>query len=96
MLYHDLGDSITNARAADIIFIGNSPIQLGIREEFIVPLAKQNNQKIFSLGSGHAESVGFAIDVIKKHNLKPKVMVILAGAHAYSKQVSALLGLLDK
>jgi hypothetical protein len=90
VLYHGLGDSISNARAADIIFVGNSRVQLGIREEFIVPLAEQHGLKVFSIGSGHAESVGFAIDVIKKHELKPKVVVILAGAHAYSDRVSAV------
>ncbi len=90
VLYHDLGQSISNARQADVIFIGNSRLQLGIREEYIVPLASEHNLKVFSIGSGHAEGVKFAFDVIRKHDLKPKVVVILAGAHAYSGRVSGV------
>ena len=88
VLYHGLGDSIEHARAADILFIGNSRTQLGIREEFIVPLAQQHGLKVFSLGSGHAERVGFAMEVIKKHDLRPKVVVILGGSHVYHHSYS--------
>ncbi len=90
VLYHDLGQSISNARRADIILIGNSRLQLGIREEFIVPLARERDLRVFSIGSGHAEGVRFAFDVIRKHKLTPKVVVILAGAHAYKGRVSGV------
>lgn len=83
VLYHDLGSSIDNARRADILFIGNSRLQLGIREEFILPLAEKEDVSIFSIGSGHSEGVAFALDVIRKHDLRPKIVVIFGGSHAY-------------
>lgn len=83
VLYHNLGASIGNAKKADIIFIGNSRTQLGVREEFIVPLAREYELKVFSIGSGHSEGVAFALDLIRKHDLKPKIFVIFGGSHIY-------------
>ncbi|MFT5135013.1 MAG: hypothetical protein ACI8XV_000034 [Arenicella sp.] len=90
VLYHDIGPSIKNARQADIIFIGNSRMPLGLREEFIVPLAEQAGLRVFSLGVGHGESAEFARRVIRKHQLKPKILVVLGGPHAYGHRMSKL------
>jgi hypothetical protein len=84
VLYHNLGTSIQNAKKADILFIGNSRLQLGIREEFILPLAQKSNLKVFSIGCGHAEGTAFALDLIRKHDLRPKIVVIFGGAHIYN------------
>ena len=90
VLYHDIGGSIKNARRADIIFIGNSRLPLGLREEFIVPLAKQAGLRVFSLGVGHGEAAEFARQVIRKHQLKPKILVVVGGPHLYVTWMSKL------
>lgn len=90
VLFHDIGDSIENARKADIIFVGNSRLPLSLREEFIVPLAEQAGLKVFSLGVGHGESAEFARRVMRKHKLKPKILVILGGPYAYGPRMSEL------
>ena len=88
VLFHDLGRSIDNAKQADIIFVGNSRTQLGIREEFIVPLAEEKQLKVFSLGAGHSEGAIFGLDLIRKHDLRPKIVVIFGGAHIYHGRYS--------
>jgi hypothetical protein len=40
VLYHDLGDSIAHARQADILIVGDSRAQMGLREDVIVPAAR--------------------------------------------------------
>src|SRR4051812_46469023 len=39
VLYHDLGESIRHAREADILVVGDSRAQMGLREDVIVPAA---------------------------------------------------------
>jgi len=89
-LYHDIGRSIDSARRADVIFIGNSRMPLGLREEFIVPLAKRAGLKVFSLAVGHGESIEFARRVINRHGLRPKIIVAVGGPHMYSEWMSKL------
>ncbi len=84
VLYHDIGESIENARKADILFIGNSRMPLGLREQVIKPLADAAGVSVFSLAMGHAEGAEFARRIIHKHKLKPKVLVAVGGSHFYS------------
>ncbi len=83
ILYHDLGDSITNARQADVLFIGNSRMPVGLRGEFLLPSADALGIRLFSLGMGHSERVKFALDLIRKHDLRPKVVVAVGGPYIY-------------
>jgi len=90
VLYHDLGESIKNARKADILFIGSSRLQLGIREEFILPLAEKADVRVFSLGSGHSEGAAFPLDLIRKHDLKPKVVIVFGGSGVFRGKYSGV------
>lgn len=84
ILYHDLGESISNARKADILFIGNSRLQLGLRAEFLVPKAEAMGLRVFSIGCGHVERANFALDLIRKHDLRPKIVVATGGPALYN------------
>ena len=88
VLYHDLGDSIENARRADILFLGNSRMPLGLREEVIVPEAAKLGLRVFSLATGHSEKVDFDLALIRKHNLRPKIVVAVGGPNYYHGGVS--------
>lgn len=83
VLYHDFGRSIENARAADVLFLGNSRMPLGLREEFLVPRMEELGIKAFSLACGHAEGLLFGLDLIRKHDLRPKLVVAVGGPHFY-------------
>jgi len=86
ILYHDLGDSIANARRADVLFLGNSLMPLALREEFLVPKAGRLGVRLFSLGVGHAENGRFPLEVIRKHDLRPKIVVVNATAGFFDRR----------
>ena len=90
ILYHDLGDSITHARQADVLFIGDSRMPVGLRGEFLLPSADALGIRLFSLGMGHVERVRFALDLIRKHDLRPKVVVAVGGPHIYRNVYSEM------
>ena len=83
ILYHGLGDSITHARQADVLFIGDSRMPVGLRSEVLLPSADALGIRLFSLGMAHVERVRFALDLIRKHDLNPKVVVVVGGPHIY-------------
>ncbi|GEM_PF-5309096 len=84
-LYHDLGQMIDRAREADILIFGTSRMQLGLREEFIVPRAEAAGLRVFSLASGHAEGTRFPLDVLRKHDLRPKIVIASGGPHLFDR-----------
>ncbi len=84
-LFHDFGESISNARNADILFLGNSRMPLGLREDVIVPAAESAGVSVFSLATGHGEPVGFGLDVIRRNDLRPKVVVAVGGPEFYGR-----------
>ena len=90
ILYHDLGSSIANARRADVLFLGNSRMPLGLREEFLVPEADKLGLRLFSLGCGYAELLRFPLELIKKHDLRPRVVVVSGGPHMFFEGVSSV------
>ncbi len=87
-LYHDIGDSIANARAADILFVGNSRMPLGLREEAIVAAARDSGLRVFSLALGHSSRARLAIDLIRRHDLRPPVVVAVGGPNYYADRLS--------
>lgn len=89
VLWHGLGDSIENARRADILFIGDSRMPVGLREEIIVPAAAGLGLRVFSLACGHVERVPFALELIRKHDLRPKIVVAVGGPHIFRDMWSA-------
>ena len=88
VLWHALGDSIAHARRADILFIGDSRMPIGFREEDIVPAAGALGLRVFSLACGHVERVPFALKLIRKHDLRPKVVVVVGGPHMFRDMLS--------
>jgi hypothetical protein len=88
VLYHDIGDSIQHARQADILMFGNSRQQTGLREEVIVTQARKLGLKAFTIATGHAEKTRFALELIRKHDLRPRVLVISGGPFIFTEGVS--------
>jgi len=90
VLYHGLGESIANARRADILFLGNSRMPVGLREEVIAPAAEALGLAVFSIACGHSDRTSFALELIRKHDLRPKVVVVSGGPHIFEEGLSAV------
>jgi hypothetical protein len=88
VLYHNLGESIKQARKADVLFIGDSRMPLGLREQVLVPKAESLGIKLFSLGMGHVEKTKFSMEIIRKFDLRPKIVVIVGGPHMFEDSYS--------
>jgi hypothetical protein len=61
---------------------------LGLRERFIVPEAEKMGLKVFSLACGHSDKTRFALELIRKHDLRPKVVVASGGPHIFREGMS--------
>jgi hypothetical protein len=90
IMFHDLDDSMKNAAKADIIFIGDSRLPLGLREEFLVPRANEVGVRLFSFGFGHVEKAKFGLALIKKFDLKPKIVVVVGGPFVFQDSYSVI------
>ena len=88
VLYHDIGDSIANARQADILFIGNSRQQTGLREDVIAAEAGKLGLTAFTIATGHADKTRFALELIRKHDLRPRVVVASGGPFVFTEGIS--------
>jgi hypothetical protein len=88
VLYHDIGESIANARQADILFFGNSRQQTGLREAVIVAEARKLGLRAFTIATGHADKTRFALELIRKHDLRPRVVVASGGPFVFTEGVS--------
>jgi len=87
-LFHDFGPSIENARQADILLFGNSRQQTGLREAVIEKEARALGLKAFTIATGHADKTRFALDLIRKHDLRPRVVVASGGPFVFTEGLS--------
>jgi hypothetical protein len=87
-LYHGIGSSIEHARQADILLIGNSRQQTGLLEEVINEEARKLGLKTFTIATGHADKTRFALELIRKHDLKPLVLIASGGPFVFTEGLS--------
>ena len=78
VLYYNFGKSIENAKKADILFLGNSRVQLGLDRDLLQPFAKRYCLNYFNMSLGNFESYQFPLMIIRKYDLRPKVIIINA------------------
>lgn len=90
VLYHGTGESIDNAKQADILFFGNSRMPAGLREEFVLPAAAALDLRVFSLGCGYGEGGGFLLELLQKHDLRPKILVMVGGPLGFRSTMSPI------
>lgn len=87
-LYHNIGPSIEHARQADILIFGNSRQQTGLREEVIAEEARRLGLKAFTIATGHADKTEFALAIIRKHDLRPRVVIASGGPFVFTGGLS--------
>lgn len=88
VLYHDIGASIKQARQADILLFGNSRAQMGWQERVFVEGAARGGLKVFNIAVGHADKTRFALDLIRRHDLHPRVVIASGGPFVFTEGVS--------
>src|SRR5690349_12349517 len=69
-------DMVENLRRADVVFVGDSELLIGFSEANVEKFFADRGIRYFLLGFGYGESSEFALAVLKKYALKPKVMVL--------------------
>lgn len=78
VIYYNFGKSIENANKADIIILGNSRILSAFDESILKYYGNHYGLKFFNMGFGHIESYKFPYTIIKKYDLRPKIVIINA------------------
>ncbi len=88
VLWHGLGESLAHARAADIVVIGDSRSQLGLREEGLERFTREHGYSVFHLGMGYGEQSWFPERLLERHDLRPKVAVVAVSARFFRGEPS--------
>lgn len=69
-------DMVENLRRAEVVFVGDSELLIGFSEANVEKFFADRGIRYFLLGFGYGESSEFALAVLKKYALKPKIMVL--------------------
>ncbi len=76
ILYHGTDPvAMRHLREADVLFVGTSRMMFALRSRVISPWASANGLKYYALGFGHRDGDEWVLDVIRRHDLRPKLVV---------------------
>jgi hypothetical protein len=77
VLYHGTdAEAIARLREADVLFVGTSRMMFAVRSRVLTPLAQAHGLTYYALGFGFREGDAFALELIRKHDLRPKLVVV--------------------
>ena len=79
VLWYGIGNSIENARKADVMFFGDSRSLFALPPEVTRPFFEQRGLRSFHMGFAAGERYAFALSVLRRHNLQPSIAVVDAG-----------------
>jgi hypothetical protein len=68
--------AIEHLKKADVLFLGNSRAQFGFSTENLRNYFRRRGISYYVMGFGYGESNEFALALIEKYRLKPKLLVI--------------------
>jgi hypothetical protein len=78
--YFDLEpEAVDNLRKAKVLFLGNSRSQFAFSTDEVTRYFSERSIPIHLMGFGFGDGAGFARTLIKKYNLKPKILVVDTG-----------------
>ena len=78
IIFHNIGNSIDAARAADVILLGHSVLGFGIDDSQVAQFAREHNVRIFNLFTPGIASGAFIRKVIKRWDIRPKIWIVNA------------------
>ena len=77
MLFFGLDDEATaHLRAADVLFVGNSRLMFALRPSVMRPYFARAALTYYALGFGFAEADRFPLAIIRRFDLRPKLVVV--------------------
>jgi len=77
VLYHGTdAEAIANLKKADILFVGTSRMMFALRSRVIAPWAEAYGLTYYALGFGFREGDAWALELIKKYDLRPRLVVV--------------------
>ena len=77
ILYHGIdAEAIANLKKADILLVGTSRMMFALRSRVLAPWAQAYGLTYYALGFGFREGDAFVMEIIKKHDLRPKMVVV--------------------
>ena len=76
IFFHGIGHSIRNAQQADIILLGSSRVVFGADRKLAEEFGRRHHLKIFNMAFAGIANGEFALRVIRKWGLKPKLWII--------------------
>lgn len=79
VLYFSLDDgAVAHLRAADVLFLGNSRLLFAMDPEIFRPAFAARGLKPYVMGFGYREGDAFPLDLIRRLDLHPKLVVVNA------------------
>lgn len=77
VLYHGTDPvAMSHLKDADILFVGTSRMMFAIRSRILTPWAIAHGVDYYALGFGHRDGDQWVLDVIRKHDLRPRLVVV--------------------
>lgn len=74
--YYGLGDTIQNARKADVILLGNSRVLFAFRDEVVRAFTRSTGIRVFNLSLLAGDGMALALDTMRRQNLYPAIVVV--------------------
>lgn len=77
VLLHGTDDDLLgNMRRADVLLLGNSRLMFALRGDALGRYFTSRGRRPFALGFGHEEQHRFPLEVMRRHDLHPKVVIV--------------------
>lgn len=74
--WNDIGGAMQNARRADVLFFGTSQMQFALPPHAVRAFTRRTGLTAYSLALPFAERDEFALALIEKYDLRPRVAVV--------------------
>lgn len=77
VLLHGIDDeAVRNLRRADVLLLGNSRLMFALRGEVLQQYFASRGLRPFALGFGHQEQHRFPLEVMRRHALHPRLVIV--------------------
>jgi hypothetical protein len=95
IFYHNIGQSIENARTADIVILGPSFVLFALDDELMRSFADRHHIKIYDMSFLGVRSGEFSREIVERWGIRPKLWIINADdqvVHFFSPSLDLYLG----
>lgn len=77
VLFHGTdSEALDNLKKADILFVGTSRLMFALRSRVLSPWADAHGISYYAFGFGYREGDEWALELIRKHDLRPRLVVV--------------------